>query len=158
MLRQLHGVGLRSQMPGLRSLLEGAEASLRIGPGSWHVLPPDNSRSLFCTRCYNRLYYPKSIERSAWCRWYDQLLQSEPESFWLLPVLARVNASLESAPWYAPLPIELGDVACPGCSGLMVESNGERDRLICPACGSAETVLSAFTSHLSLAFAKNGFR
>ena len=137
---------------------EGVQASLRIGPWSWHVLSPANSRSLFCPRCYNRLYYPKSIERSAWHRWYDQLLQSEPESVWLLPVLARVNASFESAGWYTPRPIELGEVACPGCSALMVESNGERDPLICPACGSTEPVLSASTSHLSLAFAEHGFR
>jgi len=134
---------------------EGIEATLRIGP--W-TRGGGDAQHLFCRRCYNRLWLPRSMERKAWRRWSERFL-AEPSGrgAWLLGLLARIDASFASAGWYVPHPIDPGAVGCPGCGSPMVPGAAEGDHLECPACGSLAPVLAGFTSHVSLAVGEDGF-
>lgn len=140
---------------------EGIQASVRIGLWSWYGPPLEDRLSLFCPRCYYRLYYPKSVERAMWRQWYEGFLASGPpskiDSGWLASVLERVNASFTSARWYVPKAIDLGEVLCPGCNLAMVPGADDGDRLICPQCDSNRPVLTGFSSHVNLAIGEDGF-
>ena len=54
----------------------GLETSFRFGPWSLLEYPAidDGFRSWFCPRCNFRIYFPRTIERSVWRRWYEAIL------------------------------------------------------------------------------------
>ncbi|MCI0642248.1 MAG: hypothetical protein L0Y72_04265 [Gemmataceae bacterium] len=136
---------------------EGMQTSLHIGP-----LSLKNCATLFCPRCRHCLYYPKVVERSAWKHWYDEFFRSTAassgEKNWLLPILARVDASFQSARWYAPNAIDFGELDCPTCGGRMTPLTAEDGKwLICPKCGGDQTFLSSFSAHASLLVDIDGF-
>ncbi len=150
------GWGFEAACPDCGHGWEGVESSLRIGLGSDST--PSDSKDVFCPHCCNRLYYPRSMERKVWQRWYERFLRQFPfQSGWLVSLLARIDASFQSAPWYAPQALNLGEVTCPGCDRRMAPGIRGGDRLICPRCGSNAPVLSGFTSHVTLALGEDGF-
>lgn len=149
--------GFEADCPECGHHWEGIEASMRIGTASL-VSPEDTECSRFCPRCYYRLYYPTAMERRSWKRWYEGFLRQSPiRSGWLVSLLARIDASFESAGWYQQKELDLGEVTCPGCGGVMAQGVASGDRLICPRCGSDTPVLTGFTSLIQLLVDKNGF-
>jgi hypothetical protein len=148
--------GFEADCPDCGHHWEGIEASFRIG--LWSNESKDEDSSLFCPRCCNRLYYPKSMERKAWQRWYERFLREFPfKSGWLLSLLAQINASFESAEWYQVRAFDPGEVLCPGCSVPMVCGASGGDRLICPRCGSNAPVRMGFTAHYETGLGEDGF-
>ncbi len=61
---------------------EGISMSLWFGPHV--VLEADEMQSLFCPRCYQRLCFPRTLERRTWQRWREHfLLREEAKSSFL---------------------------------------------------------------------------
>jgi hypothetical protein len=151
------GWGFKADCPNCYHHWEDMEVSLHIG-GFPFGPSPDATHSLFCRRCYRRIYYPASMERKSWRRWYERFLrESLFQSAWVLSLLNRIDTSFEPEPWYVPRPVDLGEVACPWCRHPMVPGIDTGDRVTCPRCGSNLPVLIGYTFHAECAVDEDGF-
>jgi len=139
------------QCPDCGHRWEGIEVSERIGPKPFGIRCSE--RSLFCARCYSRLYMPLTIDPNAWRKWYVQfLVESRRGSSFLRNVADMINAALVGKPHYGPITIDLGPIDCPTCHLPLSESATDRpDHLECPSCRSHAAFLSEYESHLVVA-------
>jgi DNA-directed RNA polymerase subunit RPC12/RpoP len=141
--------GFRIACPDCRHTWEGIVVTSEIG--LWSALEPDNHQSLFCPRCYYRLYLPRTIDRASWRKWYKDFLNSKRAQLPFFRQIAEfLDAYLSAAAWHAPVTVQLGTVKCPDCSLPMEESLESGDRLVCPRCGNRSAVLSEYESHIQL--------
>lgn len=150
--------GFEADCPDCGHHWEGVQATFRIGLWSNESEDDGGQNSLFCPRCYYRLCYPRLMDRKSWRRWYERFVRQFPfRSGWLLSLLARIDASFESAAWYQLKPFDPGEVTCPGCSMPMVPAAVGKDRLICPRCSSNAPVLTGFTTFVEMGLDETGF-
>lgn len=155
------GWGFEADCPDCEYHWDGVETNMRIGPWSWYGASLENGRSMFCPHCYRRLSYPRTLDRAAWKQWYELQLRDFNEKtacpVWLLRALERFDELFPKDRWYVPVPIDLGDVNCPGCNRQMVISDTGGQSVTCPQCESCRPRLTGFESHENLLPDEYGF-
>jgi hypothetical protein len=128
---------------------EGISMSLWFGPHV--VLEADEMQSLFCPRCYQRLCFPRTLERRTWQRWREHFLSREEEkSSFLRSLVAVVDASLAASRWYTPVAVRLPSLDCPQCRTAFVPTSDSGDQVICPQCEGASTRVTGYESHVNI--------
>jgi hypothetical protein len=148
--------GFRVTCQDCRHEWEGIEASWRIGPS--FCMDPGNSQSLFCPRCYLRVYLPRVIARDTWRWWYETCLaEKQPISPFQRAIMTRIDVSLASAKRYVPTSLDIGSIECPKCKQPMENGSKDGDRLVCPQCGGRSEPLTEYHSHVSMAWDPSGF-
>jgi hypothetical protein len=98
---------------------------------------PDTYRSYFCSRCTVELRVPRRLNRRFWLAWVAENAVSIHRSPLLLSACEKVARILaEARSRGVPVPIDIGEIACPGCGDSFVIGNIHTSPLVCPRCKS----------------------
>jgi len=155
------GWGFEAVCPDCRHRWEGVETSFHLGHQGMSAAsgPGEPDRSLFCPRCFHRLYIPRAIEKSVWRRWIEAFRAGPfTGSSFLGDLIARIDEALSTVPYYVPQHLELGPIDCPDCGQAFEESSeGTLDRLVCPKCQGRGAILNGYNSHCSMLVGEDGF-
>jgi hypothetical protein len=103
--------------------------------GSIDSQQTETYRSYFCSRCVAHLRVPRRLSRTSWLGWVAEHAGTIARSRLLFMACERVAHVLAGARWrYAPVPVDIGTMVCPGCGDPMVIGDIDATPLICPGC------------------------